>query len=71
MFQNTVLRRIRKDFKIIITMIFSDIVFILFQNNRIVYSRFKIFLNVIIQKIYYIIKKIYFIKLLITIELIF
>ena len=69
MLQNIVLRRIQKDFKVIIAMIYFDIVFILFQNGRIVYSRFKIFLNVIVQDFYYMIKSFDLIELLITIKL--
>ena len=71
MFQNIVLRKIREIFKIIIIMTFFDIVFIFFQENYIVYFRFKIFLNVIAQFFYDVINKFDLIELLYAIELIF
>ena len=46
MFQNIVLRKIRYENKIVIAITFLNIAFILFQDNFIAYSRFKIFLNV-------------------------
>ena len=48
MLQNIVLRKIREVFKMIIVMIFLDIVFIFLQKSYIAYFRFKIFLNVIV-----------------------
>ena len=71
MLQNTLLRKIRKTFKVIIAVTFFNIVFILFQKDCIVYSRFKIFLNVIIQFFYDVIYKFDLIELLRIIELIF
>ena len=71
MFQNILLRRVREVFKIIIVITFFNIVFIFFQEGCIAYSRFKIFLNVIIQFSYDVIYKFDLIKLLRVIELIF
>ena len=71
MLQNIVLRKIREIFKIIIIITSSDIAFILFQKNYIVYSRFKISLNIIIQFSYNVINEFDLIELLCIIKLIF
>ena len=71
MFQNILLRRIRETFKVIIIITSFNIVFILFQKNYIVYSRFKILLNAITQFFCDVIYKFDLIELLRAIELIF
>ena len=63
MLQNIMLRKIRYKNKIVITMTFSNIASIFFQNNRIVYSRFQISLNVIAQIIYNVFYNIDFVKM--------
>ena len=71
MLQNTVLEKVRYENKIVIAITFSNIAFILFQSNRIAYSRFKIFLNIIIQIICNVFYKTDFVKMFIMIKIIF
>ena len=71
MFQNTMLRKIRNENKIALIIIFSNIVFILFIDNRIVYFRFKISFNANTMFLYDISLRFNFVKLLTKIELIF
>ena len=71
MLQNTVLRRVRNEFKMTIAVISSDIVVILLQGERIAYSRFKIFLNVTAQSSCAMSKTFDLAELFLTIELIF
>ena len=52
-------------------MIFSNIVFVLFQEDYIIYFYFKILLNVIIQFFYDVINEFNLIELLYIIKLIF
>ena len=71
MFQNTVFQKNRYKDKIVIAITFSDIAFSLFQDNRIAYSHFKIFLNIIAQIIYNVFYKIDLAEVFIIIKIIF
>ena len=71
MLQNTVLRRVRDEFKMAIAVVSSDIAVIILQSERIVYSRFKISLNTTSQSSCAMSKTFDLAELFLIIELIF